>query len=144
MTIGERIAKMRNEAGLSQAELARLLNIESVSVSRWETNKTKPDRHLLNLAKALKVRPDWIIHGDSSDTVDLAESASVPIDNLSPEGIRRRLGNLPIRVIEIAFQLERFNDSNFMKVKKIIDEIEIDAANRPKTRPLKDKNDAWR
>ena len=37
MTIGERIAALRRAAGLSQEQLAELLEVSRQAVSKWET-----------------------------------------------------------------------------------------------------------
>ena len=37
MTLGERIAALRNEQKLSQGDLAEKLNVSRQSVSKWET-----------------------------------------------------------------------------------------------------------
>lgn len=42
-TIGERIRRMRQEAGLSQRELGELVNVTQASVSHWETGVRAPE-----------------------------------------------------------------------------------------------------
>lgn len=37
------IRRFRKERGLSQQELATILNVGMITVSRWERGKTKPD-----------------------------------------------------------------------------------------------------
>lgn len=43
MTIGERIAALRRAAGLSQEQLAELLEVSRQAVSKWETGQTQPE-----------------------------------------------------------------------------------------------------
>ena len=43
MTIGERIAQFRKDAGLSQEQLAERLGVSRQSVSKWETGGVTPD-----------------------------------------------------------------------------------------------------
>ena len=43
MTIGEKIALRRRNAGLSQEALAGQLGVSRQAVSRWETNESLPD-----------------------------------------------------------------------------------------------------
>jgi len=38
----ESIRRLRKERGLSQQDLATILNVGVISVSRWETGQTKP------------------------------------------------------------------------------------------------------
>lgn len=41
--IGKFIAILRKEKGLTQSQLADILNVSNKSISRWETGKTLPD-----------------------------------------------------------------------------------------------------
>ncbi len=43
MTLGSRIRRLREEKGLTQVEMARLLSIRHSTVSQWETGKRTPD-----------------------------------------------------------------------------------------------------
>lgn len=57
MNIGEIIYKKRTELGLTQAQLARELNVSFQSVSKWENNAAYPDiEKLPELAAALNTR----------------------------------------------------------------------------------------
>lgn len=63
LNIGARILELRKQRGLSQPELARILGINSTTISRWENNRsdgyTRGDM-LQRLATALRVKPDQI------------------------------------------------------------------------------------
>lgn len=53
--LSEAIRAARRRAGLSQAELAELLDVRQSSVSQWERGSTRPSTvHLLALTAALK------------------------------------------------------------------------------------------
>ena len=55
MTFGEKIQKLRKEAGLSQEELSYQLEVSRQAISKWETGKANPDLMLLpKLAEYLK------------------------------------------------------------------------------------------
>ena len=43
MTLGERIASLRKEKGLSQEALGELVGVTRQAVSKWEADKTLPD-----------------------------------------------------------------------------------------------------
>jgi transcriptional regulator with XRE-family HTH domain len=62
---GARLAALRKAAGLSQAELARIIGVPQQNVAYWETS-TKPPRSdvLPTMAKALGVRVEDIL-GDN-------------------------------------------------------------------------------
>lgn len=46
-TIGERIKELREEKGINQLELSKVLNVHKGSVSNWENNKRTPDADML-------------------------------------------------------------------------------------------------
>ncbi|WP_122643661.1 helix-turn-helix transcriptional regulator [Luxibacter massiliensis] len=43
MTFGEKIQKLRKEAGLSQEELSYQLGVSRQAISKWERDETLPD-----------------------------------------------------------------------------------------------------
>ena len=43
MSLGERLYELRKKKGLSQEEVAERLNVTRQSVSKWETDESKPD-----------------------------------------------------------------------------------------------------
>lgn len=60
--IGEIINKKRTELGLTQAQLAAILNVSFQSVSKWENNAAYPDiEKLPELAAALKTSVDVLL-----------------------------------------------------------------------------------
>lgn len=67
ITIGEKIAKLRKEKGLTQSQLAEMINVSNKTISRWETGEGYPEISLLvPLAKALGVSTDYLLK-DASD-----------------------------------------------------------------------------
>lgn len=59
---GERIAKLRENHGLTQGELAKRLNITRASLSHYETNRRQPDYALLSeIADLFHVSVDYLI-----------------------------------------------------------------------------------
>ena len=64
---GARLARLRQEAGLSQYELARLIGVTQSSVAFWELNDRPPRSEVLpKLAKALGVRIEDLLNGNVS------------------------------------------------------------------------------
>ncbi len=47
---GEEIRRWREERGIEQAELARLLGLDKVTVYRWEAGLRSPNERLIGLA----------------------------------------------------------------------------------------------
>ena len=59
---GIKIAELRKKKGLTQTQLAEMLNISNKTVSRWETGEGYPEITLLSpLAKALGVTTDELL-----------------------------------------------------------------------------------
>lgn len=74
MTTGSRLKKLREEKGLSQEEVAKLVGVSREAVTFWETERTKPTRKLKELSALYNVSADYIL-GKS----DLPLSNEVPV-----------------------------------------------------------------
>lgn len=62
MKLNENIAKLRKERGLTQEQLANLLNVSVAAVSKWETGSNRPNLELLpDLAEVFQVSIDALI-----------------------------------------------------------------------------------
>lgn len=62
MELGDRLKKLREENGISQLELAKVLNLSNVMLSRYEKNKRSPDYETLNkLADFYGVTTDFLL-----------------------------------------------------------------------------------
>ncbi|WNO60862.1 helix-turn-helix transcriptional regulator [Rheinheimera sp. MMS21-TC3] len=70
MKMSERIYKRRKSLKLTQEAVAVQVGVNRVSVSNWETdsiNGSMPSgKHLIKLAEALRVTPQWILSGDEA------------------------------------------------------------------------------
>lgn len=63
---GAIIRKLREERGMTQAELAEKLNVSDKAVSKWETGRGYPDISLLEpLAAALRLSVSELLAGES-------------------------------------------------------------------------------
>ncbi len=63
-TLGERIAKRREQQSLSQKALAEKVGISQQSVNKIESGQTRNPRNLDKLAAALSVTQQWLLFGD--------------------------------------------------------------------------------
>lgn len=64
MTIGERITALRKERGISQAELAKRMDISRQAVSKWEQGTSTPDtERLIQLAEILNTEVEYLATG---------------------------------------------------------------------------------
>ncbi|MBQ6052872.1 MAG: helix-turn-helix domain-containing protein [Clostridia bacterium] len=81
MQTGQKIAKLRIQAELSQAQLADALFVSRELVSKWETGSNRPDRKMLEaLAKLFSVPLNELIDIDAILSEEL--SSAVPEDYL--------------------------------------------------------------
>lgn len=67
MILRERLISLRDQAGISQAELAERLDVSRQTVTSWESGKTAPTRdNLKSLAALYGVTMDWLCGEDSA------------------------------------------------------------------------------
>ncbi len=68
---GERLAKYRKKANLSQEELADKLNVSRQAVSKWERGESSPDTdNLISLAKLYNVTLDDLLNKNPDETLN--------------------------------------------------------------------------
>ena len=69
--LGPRIAALRRKAGLSQAELARRLQISASAMGMYEQGRREPSAEILvALARELHISTDYLLTGRPSDMVE--------------------------------------------------------------------------
>ena len=69
--IGPRIAALRKDAGMSQAELARKLGISPSAVGMYEQGRREPSADtLVQLSKLFRVSTDYLLTGELSRAGD--------------------------------------------------------------------------
>ena len=75
LSLGQKIAYLRKNKGLTQAQLAEKMSVSTQAVSKWETDQTAPDISLLYpLAKELDTTVDYLL----SDKEELPETRYIP------------------------------------------------------------------
>ena len=71
LNFGQKIKKLRTDAGLSQAMLAEHLGVSVQSVSNWECNNTMPDiSQIVPLASILCVSTDYLLGAGFDEKAD--------------------------------------------------------------------------
>ena len=64
MSLGERITELRELCGLSQNQLAKLMEVSRQAVSKWETGQSAPDSiNLIRLAEVLETDIEYLTTG---------------------------------------------------------------------------------
>jgi transcriptional regulator with XRE-family HTH domain len=66
--LGERISILRKQKGLSQTELAKLVDISYAQIGRYETKGAQPPAEILKkIADVLDTTTDFLISGDKDE-----------------------------------------------------------------------------
>lgn len=86
MDFRERIIRYRSEKGLSQQELADLLQVSRQTVSRWESGKSRPQPgQTAHIFARLQIEPEG---DDAADFSADGDAADVPADEGAAESGR--------------------------------------------------------
>ncbi len=97
--IGQRIALARKEAGgMTQEQLAELLNVSTRSVQDYEAGETVPWKHFQLLEEIFRKPLGWFLHGEEA-TQPAAEDAVF-------EGRLERLEGLSHQVLDTVRRIE--------------------------------------
>lgn len=66
-TLGKRLAKARNDSGLTMQELGERIGVSKQAVYQWEKDKRTPDASAIeSLAEVLGVGKSWMLWGESN------------------------------------------------------------------------------
>lgn len=69
MTFGEKLQKLRARAGLSQDQLAELLDVSRQAVSKWERNEAMPEAEkLVRISRQFGVSTDYLLLEEVEET----------------------------------------------------------------------------
>ena len=78
--IADRIKTLREAKGLTQSDLARMLNVSRSSINAWEIGISAPStKHIKELADIFKVSSDYIL--------EIRNTATINVEGLSNEDI---------------------------------------------------------
>lgn len=95
-SIGERLAELRRQKGLSQAELARLLNLGQSTIAMYEKNRRAPDYHqLVRLADFFGVSVDYLLGREEEDKKEILLPDEKILDAASDPVFSRLLAQIP-------------------------------------------------
>lgn len=101
--IHDRIRSKRKELMITQNQIAKILGISRVSVTKWENGNSKPDgEHLHLLANVLGCSAEWLLYGETSAHSDDSKLYHLPnakmkkIPLLSWEQLSKWDGKTPI------------------------------------------------
>lgn len=99
MSIGERIAELRKAVGLSQGQVASLLNVSRQAVSKWENDTSSPDTvRLIQLADVLNTDVEYLSTGKAANT--RVEKVYVPVPEIREKIVEKPVEKPVIRYVE--------------------------------------------
>ena len=71
MSFGERLKRARQDKGISQSELGKLVGVHYTQVGRYESKGVKPSGEVLaKIATALGVTSDFLMSGSSHEQAE--------------------------------------------------------------------------
>ena len=80
-TFGDRLAAARDQAGMTQAELAKRLGVKLTTLQKWEDDLLEPRANRLSMiAGLLNVTFMWLLNGEGDGVVYNEES-----DRMTPD-----------------------------------------------------------
>ena len=85
MKFHEKLIKLRKSKGLSQEELAEMLDVSRQAISRWELESTLPDvPNLLKISEIFGVTTDYLVHDDyeSDEDMPIVQEKNEEITNI--------------------------------------------------------------
>ena len=102
MNIGERITQLRKEKDISQAELAKRLEVSRQAVSKWEQGASSPDTNkLIQLAKILDTEVEYLATGNkpepSSVVLNVVETVERVEEKIVVKEVIRHVRRKPVK-----------------------------------------------
>lgn len=68
MTVGEKLLDLRKKKGLSQEEIASLLNVSRQTISKWETDQTTPDfDKIVPICNLYGISANYLLTGEEEE-----------------------------------------------------------------------------
>lgn len=87
MSLGERLYELRKKKGLSQEEVAEKLNVTRQSVSKWETDESKPDfDKIIPICELFEISSNELLSGTKEEKEE-EEEVEIVKDNKKKKAI---------------------------------------------------------
>ena len=103
-TLGGRLSRARDATGLTAAQLARRLGVQSSTLQAWESDRSQPRANRLSmLAGVLNVSLSWLLHGVGTAPAEESDAETAEAIGLHLERLKR----LHHETAEIIVQIER-------------------------------------
>lgn len=110
MTIGEKIQLCRKKKGMSQEDLANLLNVSRQSVQKWESGATVPEvNKLIAISDCFDISLDWLLK-DANSPEENIQSEQEPIKEASSK-------EEPLEIQTVSYQPQRSGGPSYKAIK---------------------------
>lgn len=128
MNIGEKLTKLRNKKGMTQDQMADVLEIKRARYNAWENGISKPDIDMVSkLAKFHNVSSDFLLGTED-------------INNLVPEWAtykdKKDFKKMLEEDEEIMFDGVPISDDDKEKIKRVMEAMFWDAKKKNKRKPV--------
>lgn len=67
MNTAEKIKKLREDHGLSQEQLAKIIGVDRTTIVKYETGASRPTRYLKEIAQYFNVTTDYLLNNDEAE-----------------------------------------------------------------------------
>lgn len=103
MTFGEKIQKLRKEAGLSQEELAYQLGVSRQAISKWERDNGYPETEkIVRMSRIFKVTLDYLLNEEGTQASENTAEQGIYVSREMADGFllyqKRRFLKIAIAV----------------------------------------------
>ena len=87
MTFGEKIQKLRKEAGLSQEELSYQLGVSRQAISKWERDNGYPETEkIVRMSKIFNVTLDYLLNEEGTQAPETAAEQGIYVSREMADG----------------------------------------------------------
>lgn len=128
LTIGERIKKYRNEKGLTQEELSKILLVSRSAISNWEIGRNYPDLDsIVLLSDIFEISLDELLKEDNTMVTKISKEQKR--GKLNKKLVVYLLGVIVFLLLTIGFILYQTTDFNQYISTKIVSNVELTEEN---------------
>lgn len=100
-TLAERLKEARSAQGLTQKALGELVGVSQAAIQKIETGKAEQTTKLVDIARALKVRPEWL--GSGLGAMKVSDDALPPEKEWGTVDAWDKSTPLPADEVEVPF-----------------------------------------
>lgn len=98
-SFAKRLVYRREQCGLTQAQLASRSGLSQATIGNLETSRNKGTKRILELARALHITPEWLLHGGNLQQAKgdaLRQDLGVPSAEQRQEQLIKRLVGMAV------------------------------------------------